>query len=75
MIVVATRNVNRCQYCVIDHGAILRLHAKNPFIADQVAVNYRNADIFDHQKAMLDFVSKAASKPMRPNAEFYTLRR
>ncbi len=63
MIVVATSNANQCQYCVIAHGAILRVRAKNPLIADQVAINYRKADITDRQKAMLDFallVSEAA---------------
>lgn len=63
MIVVATSNANQCQYCVVAHGAILRIRAKNPLIADQVAVNYRKADLTDRQKAMLDFgmkVSQAA---------------
>ncbi|MCV2218657.1 peroxidase-related enzyme [Thauera sp. Sel9] len=63
MIVVATSAVNQCQYCVIAHGAILRIRAKNPLIADQVATNYRKADISERQKAMLDFgmkVSQAA---------------
>lgn len=55
MIVVATSNANACQYCVVAHGAILRIRAKNPLIADQVAVNYRKADITERQKAMLDF--------------------
>jgi 4-carboxymuconolactone decarboxylase len=60
MIVVATSNVNQCQYCVIAHGAILRIRAKDPLIADQVAVNYRKADITDRQKAMLDFAMKVS---------------
>jgi len=55
MIVVATSSANACQYCVVAHGAILRIRAKNPLIADQVAVNYRKADITPRQKAMLDF--------------------
>ena len=55
MIVVATSNVNQCQYCVVAHGAILRIRAKDPLIADQIAVNYRKADITDRQKVMLDF--------------------
>ena len=55
MIVVATSNVNQCQYCVIAHGAILRIRAKDPLVADQVAINYRKADITPRQKAMLDF--------------------
>jgi uncharacterized peroxidase-related enzyme len=58
MIVVATSNLNQCQYCVIAHGAILRIRAKDPLIADQVAVNYRKADISPRQKAMLDFAMK-----------------
>lgn len=60
MIVVATSNVNQCQYCVIAHGAILRIRAKDPLIADQVAVNYRKADITARQKAMLDFAMKVS---------------
>src|SRR5918997_4566034 len=60
MIVVATSNVNQCQYCVVAHGAILRIRAKDPLIADQVAINYRKADITDRQKAMLDFAMKVA---------------
>lgn len=60
MIVVATSNLNQCQYCVVAHGAILRIRAKNPLIADQIAVNYRKADITDRQKAMLDFAIKVS---------------
>jgi uncharacterized peroxidase-related enzyme len=60
MIVVATSSANQCQYCVIAHGAILRIRAKNPLIADQVAANYRKADITPRQKAMLDFAMKVA---------------
>lgn len=60
MIVVATSSANQCQYCVIAHGAILRIRAKNPVIADQVAINYLKADITPRQKAMLDFAMKVA---------------
>ncbi len=60
MIVVATSNANQCQYCVVAHGAILRIRAKNPLIADQVAIIYRKADITPRQKAMLDFAMKVA---------------
>jgi uncharacterized peroxidase-related enzyme len=60
MIVVATSNANQCQYCVIAHGAILRIRTKNPLIADQVAINYRKADITLRQKAMLDFALKVS---------------
>jgi uncharacterized peroxidase-related enzyme len=60
MIVVATSAANQCQYCVVAHGAILRIRAKNPLVADQVAINYRKADITDRQKAMLDFAMKVS---------------
>jgi len=60
MIVVATSGANQCQYCVVAHGAILRVRAKSPFIADQVAVNYRKADLSPRQMAMLDFAMKVA---------------
>jgi uncharacterized peroxidase-related enzyme len=60
MIVVATSGANDCPYCVVAHGAILRVRAKNPLIADQVAVNYRKADITPRQRAMLDFAMKVA---------------
>lgn len=60
MIVVATSSANQCHYCVIAHGAILRIRAKNPLIADQIAVNYRKADITPRQRAMLDFAMKVS---------------
>jgi len=60
MIVVATSGANECQYCVVAHGAILRIRAKDPRIADQVAINYRKADITPRQRAMLDFAMKVA---------------
>ncbi|TIM75857.1 MAG: alkylhydroperoxidase [Mesorhizobium sp.] len=62
MIVVATSNANQCQYCVVAHGAILRIRAKNPLIADQVATNYRKADITPRQLAMLDFAMKVSAR-------------
>ena len=58
MIVVATSSANHCLYCVVAHGAILRVRAKNPLIADQIAVAYAKADITARQKAMLDFAVK-----------------
>jgi len=61
MIVVATSALNQCQYCVVAHGAILRIRAKNPLIADQVATNYRKADITARQRAMLDFAMKVCT--------------
>jgi len=60
MIVVATSGANNCQYCVVAHGAILRIRAKNPLVADQVAINYRKADITPRQRAMLDFAMKVS---------------
>ena len=62
MIVVATSAANQCQYCVIAHGAILRVRAKNPLIADQIATNYRKADITPRQRAMLDFAMKVSAR-------------
>jgi uncharacterized peroxidase-related enzyme len=63
MIVVATSGLNQCLYCVVAHGAILRIREKNPLLADQVATNYRNADITPRQKAMLDFATKLSLHP------------
>ena len=60
MIVVATSGANNCHYCVVAHGAILRVRAKNPLIADQVAINHRKADITPRQRSMLDFAMKVA---------------
>ena len=61
MIVVATSAVNDCQYCVIAHGAILRIRARNPLISDQLAINYRKADLTLREEAMLEFALKVAS--------------
>jgi uncharacterized peroxidase-related enzyme len=60
MIVVATSAANDCLYCIVAHGAILRVYAKHPLLADQVAANYRKADITPRQKAMLAFALKVA---------------
>jgi uncharacterized peroxidase-related enzyme len=65
MIVVATSSANQCHYCVIAHGAILRIRAKNPELADQIAVNYRKADITPRQRAMLDFAMKVSVEANR----------
>jgi uncharacterized peroxidase-related enzyme len=62
MIVVATSSANQCHYCVIAHGAILRIRAKNPQLADQIAINYRKADITPRQRAMLDFALKVSGE-------------
>ena len=61
MIIVATSAHNQCLYCVVAHGAILRVYEKKPLIADQVAVNYRKADITPRQRAMLDFAMKVCT--------------
>ena len=58
MIVTATSAVNHCLYCVVAHGAILRIYEKKPLVADQVAINHRKADITPRQRAMLDFALK-----------------
>ena len=58
MIVVATSARNHCHYCVIAHGAILRIRSKQPLLADQIAINYLNADMTPRQRAMLDFASR-----------------
>lgn len=63
MIVVATSGLNQCIYCVVAHGAILRIREKNPHLSDQVATNYRKADITPKQKAMLDFAVKVSLQP------------
>lgn len=58
MIVTTTSAANKCLYCVVAHGAILRIYEKKPMVADEVAVNYRKADITPRQRAMLDFAMK-----------------
>ncbi|WP_020393740.1 peroxidase-related enzyme [Thiolinea disciformis] len=73
MIVVATSNANQCHYCVIAHGAILRIRAKNPLLADQIAVNYRKADISPRQRAMLDFAMKVSQAAYEVNESDYKL--
>jgi len=65
MIVVATSAANHCTYCIVAHGAILRIYARNPLIADQVAANYLKADLSVRQKAMLDFAVKVATESHR----------
>jgi len=61
MIVTATSAANQCLYCVVAHGAILRIYEKKPLVADQVTVNYRKADITPRQRAMLDFAMKVCT--------------
>jgi len=75
MIVVATSGANDCLYCIVAHGAILRIYAKDPLVADQVAVNYRKADITPRQKAMLAFALKVAQRSVDiADEDFATLR-
>ena len=75
MIVVATSGANDCLYCIVAHGAILRIYAKNPLVADQVAVNYRKADITPRQKAMLAFAIKVSLHSVElEDADFTALR-
>jgi len=62
MIVTATSAANQCLYCVVAHGALLRIYEKKPLVADQVAVNYLKADITPRQRAMLDFAMKVCSQ-------------
>ena len=61
LIVVATSALNDCHYCVIAHGAILRIRAKNPLIADQVSINFRKADLTERESALLEFAAKIAT--------------
>ena len=62
MIVVATSAANDCLYCIVAHGAILRVYSKQPLLADQIAANYRKADIGERQRGMLDFAVKVATR-------------
>jgi uncharacterized peroxidase-related enzyme len=75
MIIVATSGINHCLYCVVAHGALLRIYEKNPLVADQVAVNHRKADITPRQRAMLDFAVKVTSEShLVDDADFAALR-
>lgn len=75
MIIVAISSKNQCLYCVVAHGAILRIRTKNPLIADQVAGNYRKADISPREKAMLDFGLKVSAEAYEVNDDdFKTLK-
>ncbi len=75
MIIVATSGINHCLYCVVAHGALLRIYEKSPLVADQVAVNHRKADITPRQRAMLDFAVKVTSEShLVVDADFAALR-
>jgi uncharacterized peroxidase-related enzyme len=74
MIVTTTSAANKCLYCVVAHGAILRIYEKKPMVADEVAVNYRKADITPRQRAMLDFAMKVCQRADEINdADFAVL--
>ncbi|TXJ13808.1 MAG: alkylhydroperoxidase [Afipia sp.] len=75
MIVVATSAANQCHYCVVSHGAILRIRAKNPLIADQIANNYRKADITPRQRAMLDFAVKVCLEAQKTSQQDFDILR
>jgi len=75
MIIVATSAANQCLYCVVAHGAILRVYEKKPLLGDQVAVNHRKADITPRQRAMLDFAMKVCTASHEiEEADFAALR-
>ena len=71
MIVVATSGINQCTYCVVAHGAVLRIREKNPLLADQIGTNYRKADITERQKSMLDFAVKVSLTAYEVSDEDY----
>ena len=71
MIVVATSGINQCTYCVVAHGAVLRIREKNPLLADQIGTNYRKADITERQKVMLDFAVKVSLNAYEVSDEDY----
>jgi len=75
MIVVATSALNHCQYCVIAHGALVRIYSKQPLLADQVAVNYLKADLNPRQRAMLDFAVVVATDSHEVDDEDYAMLR
>jgi uncharacterized peroxidase-related enzyme len=72
MIVVATSSANHCHYCIVAHGAILRVYSKRPLLADQVASNYLKADLSPRERAILDFAWKVATESHRVGAEDFT---
>ncbi|HTO96258.1 MAG TPA: peroxidase-related enzyme [Myxococcales bacterium] len=75
MIVVATSAANQCHYCVVAHGALVRVYEKKPLLADQVAINYRKADISPRQRAMLDFALKVALRSQEVDDSDFALLR
>ena len=73
MIVVATSGLNQCQYCVVAHGAILRIYEKNPIISDQISINYKKSDLSLRHKIMLDFAVKVSKEAENVREEDYDL--
>lgn len=71
MIVVATSIINDCHYCVVSHGALLRIYSKQPLLSDQVTINYRKADISARERAMLDFAVKVTQRSGEVDAGDY----
>ena len=69
MVVVATSGANDCLYCVVAHGALLRIHAEDPLLAEQLATNHRTADISDAHRAMCDFAVKVTERPAEVTSE------
>ena len=72
MIVIATSAENSCLYCIISHGAILRIYSKHPTLSDQIAANYRKADLTDRQKTMLDFAVKVCNRSAEIGEDDFT---
>jgi uncharacterized peroxidase-related enzyme len=73
MIVVATSAANNCMYCVVAHGALLRIYSKNPLLGDQVAINWKTADLTDRDKAILEFATKVGRSESIGEEDFKAL--
>ncbi len=73
MIVVVTSSLNACHYCVVSHGALLRIYSKKPLLADQVAINYRKSEISARERAMLGFAEKVTLRSAEINADDYEI--
>ncbi len=73
MIVVVTSSINACHYCVVSHGALVRIYAKKPLLADQISINFRKADISARERAMLAFAEKVTLRSAEVNADDYEL--
>lgn len=72
MIVVATSATNECLYCVVSHGAFLRIYSKDPLLGDQIAINYRKAGLTDRHRVMLDFATKVAQRSQEVTDEDFS---